>query len=806
MSSLNLFPPQQEVIEYGFLETGFHCLLNMATGSGKTFLAELAIKKCLERGFRTIYLTPLKALADEKYESWKKHFGGQNIGLFTGDVIGGPSRKMPCSYKTAQIYIMTPERLDACMRNWRAHWGWIPEIDLLVVDEFHLLSDPHRGPRLEGTITRLTRLNPFARILGLSATMSNVEQLSDWLQGVCYRSQWRQVPLKKRIARFTKLKDKLPLLIEEVAACAAGGGKSLVFANSRSRAQNLAQALRENGLKAQHHHAGLKHEVRKKVEISFRSGEIDVLVATSTLEMGLNLPARQVIIYDSYAFDGAGFSPLPVWSFIQRAGRAGRPGLDPSGEAVLFLPKWAGGAEKYIREESEPITSKLNSSRAMAEQILVELYAGYSKNREHLSDGFLPLTLHKHQHPGADLTNVINRMILADMIAIKSEDTAQNSQQTTLVPTRLGRLAVKLMFMPATVKLIKDFYLKIGRPYFFDMLLMATLTGDCSPVLPANYEDLEALMEIVQPAPSVILDLSLEKLQKVTEECPSTLRVLAAVKMAALCYALTRNRCIEELAQKFDLYPADIEMLKNNVVRLLDGMSAIFKSLDKADSCDDDTGDTSDIHSPGQLCRRLSAMFYYELDDQSVILTYIPGVGGKLARVLTGHGYETLQELSQLKPNALTGIPGIGLKLAQKIIAGAQEVLKNNLDLTYAEKEIETDLNVRTVKTSICPYRLRRSLELRLKGHDGKYYYVTGGREDHILIRSSEGFSCDCQDFLKRQQHCKHILAVRHALQDREVCALIKKIKEDKNHSLREALPSLWFSMSNPDSNLKEAR
>ncbi len=798
MLAKNLFPPQQEVMKYGFLETGFHCLLNMATGSGKTFLAEYAMERCLERGFRAIYLTPLKAIADEKFEAWKDQFPGTNIGLFTGDVISGKSRKMPCSYKSAQIYIMTPERLDMCLRNWRTHWRWIPEIDLLVVDELHLLNDPGRGPRLEGAVTRLVRLNPFARILGLSATMSNVSQLSDWLQGVHFSSKWRQVPLAKRVLRFSKVQEKLPLLINEVTSCAKGGGRSLVFANSRSRAQSLAQALRESGLRALHHHAGLKHEDRKKVEHAFRSGEIEVLVATSTLEMGINLPARQVIIFDSYSFDGTGFSPLPVWSFMQRAGRAGRPGLDPEGEVVLFLPKWAGKADQYINEDCEPVSSQLTSSRAMAEQILIELFAGYSKTREHLQHGFLPLTLYQHQHPGANITKITNILVRTDMVKIKYKEDSKGNEFRTLKPTRLGRLAVRLMFLPSSVKLIKDLYVKIESPYFFDLLLIASLTQDCSPALPSNYEDLDYLMDIIQPAPGRLLELSLQNLQRASDECPSSLRVLAAVKMAAICYALTNNMDKEVLARTFDIYAADIDALKDSVVRLLDGMSAILQAIDEEESNTIDDAETNtSLNSPGQLCRRISAMLYYEIDNQGVNLTYIPGVGGKIARQLIGCEYDTIEKISTLKPKDLTKVQGIGQKLAKKIIAGAKEVAENEKIFFYTEENHKpTNIKAKEIKTDICPYRLRRSMELRIRGHEGKFFFVTGGREDHVVSRSTESFSCDCKDFESRQQDCKHILAVKYFLKDRHVCTMIKKIKEDKSHSLRSALPSLWFSTS----------
>ena len=342
---MKLFPPQQKVIEGGLLRQGHHLLLNMATGSGKTYLSELMIEDVIKAGYKTIYVTPLRALASQQFDNWKRRFPNYNVGVFTGDTIQKSTTRG--NYCTSQLLIMTPERLDACMRNWRSHWAWIPDVSLIVIDEFHILGQSMRGGRLEGTITRFVRLNPFTRIVGLSATMPNANELARWLHGSYFASKWRQVPLEKKIIRFSSAKDKPEILLAEIVRCISSGGQSLVFCNSRSRVQHVTEYLQDHGIGARCHHAGLAKEKREETELNYKAGHTPVLVATSTLEMGLNLPARQVIIYDSYSYSESGFSPLPVWSFMQRAGRAGRPGMDENGEVVLMLPKWAGNAEKY---------------------------------------------------------------------------------------------------------------------------------------------------------------------------------------------------------------------------------------------------------------------------------------------------------------------------------------------------------------------------------------------------------------------------------------------------------------------------
>ncbi len=105
----------------------------------------------------------------------------------------------------------------------------------MVVDEFHLLNDPVRGLRLEGAISRLGRVNPFCRVLGMSATVSNHADLAAWLDGMSYHSTWRPIPLEHHVRRYLRLADKPGLVIAIVAETAREGGQTLVFAASRRR-------------------------------------------------------------------------------------------------------------------------------------------------------------------------------------------------------------------------------------------------------------------------------------------------------------------------------------------------------------------------------------------------------------------------------------------------------------------------------------------------------------------------------------------------------------------------------------------
>jgi helicase len=109
-----------------------------------------------------------------------------------------------------------------------------------------------------------------------------------------------------------------------------------------------------------------------------------VLVSTGTLEMGLNLPARQVVLFDLQSFDGTDFVPLPTNTVWQRAGRAGRRGLDTTGEVVLFAPSWDRTAERYAQGQFEPIISGLSDEQALAEQVLAEVSSGLARTQGQL--------------------------------------------------------------------------------------------------------------------------------------------------------------------------------------------------------------------------------------------------------------------------------------------------------------------------------------------------------------------------------------------------------------------------------------
>ena len=187
-----LRPAQQKAIDAGLFENK-SLLVCTPTASGKTLIAELiAAKKIVERYGKTIYIVPLKALANEKYKEFKRKYDK----LFKVALAIGDRDAADTYLSNYDLIVCTAEKLDSLIRH---HAPWLKEVAVVVVDEIHLLNDPSRGPTLEILITILKSLLKNVQILGLSATIGNPEELANWLEASLVQDDWRPVELKKGI-------------------------------------------------------------------------------------------------------------------------------------------------------------------------------------------------------------------------------------------------------------------------------------------------------------------------------------------------------------------------------------------------------------------------------------------------------------------------------------------------------------------------------------------------------------------------------------------------------------------------------
>ena len=441
-----LYPPQQSAVEAGVLD-GESLVAAVPTASGKTLIAELAMLSSIQRGGKALYIVPLRALASEKkteFERWEEH--GVTVGVSTGNYDSDGEW-----LASRDIIVATSEKVDSLIRNGAP---WIDDLTCVVSDEVHLVDDSHRGPTLEVTLAKLRKVNPGLQTVALSATVGNADVIADWLDAELVESEWRPIELRtgvhfgnainfddgsQREVPVERGEDQTAKLVGDALDTEEGGqgGSSLVFVNSRRNAESSARKLTDvtgtrltdderadlrdladeiRGVSdtetsedladavekgSAFHHAGLASEHRSLVEDAFRDRLIKCISATPTLAAGVNTPARRVIVRDWRRYDGefGGMKPLDVLEVHQMCGRAGRPGLDPYGEAVLL----ANDAdtreelfERYLWAEAEPVRSKLAAEPALRTHVLATIASGFAATREGLLT-FLDNTLYATQ-------------------------------------------------------------------------------------------------------------------------------------------------------------------------------------------------------------------------------------------------------------------------------------------------------------------------------------------------------------------------------------------------------------------------
>lgn len=326
----SLRPTQLEAIEP--IQQGVHCLLLAPTAGGKT---EAAIIPVLSRmlseewtGVSVLYVCPIKALLNN-LELRLTHYAGlvgRSVGVWHGDI--SQARKQKALKAPPDILLTTPESLEGMLISTRVErLAWFTNLRTVVVDELHAFAGDDRGWHLRSILSRLDRYmpKPLQRI-GLSATVSNPTELLTWFAPYGER----------RVVGSASVSTDADVTIDYVGSLENAatvisrlhhGQKRLVFCDSRGNTERLSSLLREHGVRTFVSHASLSASERKQAEVAFAEERDCVIVATSTLELGIDVgDLDQVIQLDA---------PATVSSFLQRMGRTGRrPG---SRRNCLFL-------------------------------------------------------------------------------------------------------------------------------------------------------------------------------------------------------------------------------------------------------------------------------------------------------------------------------------------------------------------------------------------------------------------------------------------------------------------------------------
>lgn len=361
----SLRPVQVRAVDAGVFTSRRNLVVTAPTNSGKTLVGLLVLCEALARGQRAVLLEPLRALAQEKADELhaKKRALSEalavpiRVAVSTGDYrLEGESFSDPAP--GAELIVATPERLDAILRA-PENQPWFAGLGALVVDEAHLLAEPRRGVTLETLITSMLLLPTPPRLVLLSATLGSTEALSTWLHPCDVISvSERTPPLEKWLAELDEGADANDCVASWLhTELSDPGAQALVFIyqarQTASTAAHLTRALGElaGAAGALAYHSQMSPAQRQQVREQFVRGSSRVVVTTSALAMGVNLPATHVVVRD-LTYVGAR-SPGVV-EITQMMGRAGRG--DRSGKAVVVK-------RASDRWETEELVTQLREER-----------------------------------------------------------------------------------------------------------------------------------------------------------------------------------------------------------------------------------------------------------------------------------------------------------------------------------------------------------------------------------------------------------------------------------------------------------
>ena len=683
-----LYPPQQESVDAGLLD-GENIIVSAPTASGKTLIAVLAMINYLSKNKgKIVYLCPLRALAAEKFSEFKKFetidFGRKiKVQISTGDY-----ESVDKGLDKSDVLILTNEKMDSIIRHGPE---WIEDVGLVIADEIHLIGDQDRGQTLEVVLTKLKLLENKPQILALSATITNVDDLAEWLDCETVDNEWRPVPLYEGVydggsvimndgREFdvqASIRGKpVDLGVESVL----DGGQSLLFAETRNRSSSLATKAADailHSLKKKEieeleniskkilqsnehtelvktlatlvkkgvafHHAGLNPNCRQTVETEFRSGKIKLLAATPTLAAGINLPARRVVISSISRYNsrvGAN-RPISVLEYKQLCGRAGRPQYDDYGEAIIVGN--SNGSELidyYVNGEPEPIESKITDDKSLRIHVLSLIVTSPGIKKDEILDFFLQ-TLGGLQSTKSTIKFGID-------IALKfllTENFIINKGQR-FVATDFGKKVSKLYIDPITATYFRDSLALVtpGRKHTFGFLHLISNCEEFFPKFSLRIKDHEPLGVMLE-------NYSSELIEPISEyDCSRSLMALQSWITESSEIALADGMKVES---------GDIHRL----IQTADWLLYCLRELAKQ-------GDNSDLLDELDILRK---RVIYGIREELTDLVKIKGIGRIRARKLFNHGIKTLEDLSKIPVKKLAEIDKIGSTLADNIKSQLQK-------------------------------------------------------------------------------------------------------------------------------------
>jgi len=715
----DLFEPQERSVKAGLFDEKKNFLITIPTASGKTLIAMLAILSHLSKHkTKIVYLTPLRALASEKFEEFKKleklSLGRKiKVALSTGD-----SKEKKERLEDADIIFLTNESMDA---NMAFQQDWIYDIGLVVSDEIHLIGDETRGPTLEIILTRLRSgfigKNP-PKIIGLSATISNSNELADWLECELVESEFRRVPLSEAVysrhiitnqdreeteGNLTKnrqesrhQKDWIGLGLDTVD----DGDQCLIFAMTRKNAvawakeagrdvvkmltenerknlekiskkiipkdsydntkltTELAQAVR-NG--TAFHHAGLDQRCRTIIENEFKNHYIKLLTATPTLAAGVNLPARRVVIPSVMRYTKNGLEKISILEYKQMCGRAGRPQYDDMGESIIISKGYPDEIlEYYVDGEPEPLESKtLDEDNSLRINLLGFIYTAskFSAVPYEKIIKFFSQTFAAYQ--------LSDDSILEKKISKQLEKLIEYgmiNDEHGFKPTKFGIRIFYLRIDPETAFNMTGYvedYVR-GVKHTFGILHMITNLPEFYLQYPIPEKYQEDMDDLINKNEKLYTQQKFS-----SEDCFKSLLIL---------YKWIDAMSYQNMSEHFDAEPGDIFYIKENAKDLVYTFTEIVKFWRDYAKENEQKKIVSEYQDLIDESDSLRLQIIHGVPEKYLELVKIRQVGRVRAQILYKNGYKNRTILKKIPLEKLAAIDKIGMTLAKSIKSQVEKV------------------------------------------------------------------------------------------------------------------------------------
>ncbi|KXP14338.1 hypothetical protein AXK60_20510 [Tsukamurella pseudospumae] len=444
--------------------TSGHVMVVAPTSAGKTLIGEVAVlRSIVEEDRPAVWLLPARALAAEVGEAtrrWREH------GIRAIELTGETNVSSEAVQK-AQLWVATTEKFEALYRRSSLR-DFISKVGCIVIDEVHLVGDPERGATLESLIARLRAVSERTRIVALSATVSNAEELASWFNAKLVRSSWRPTVLTTQFVPFDEpqsggyeatqqAKDQAvralldsfgdePQPDGQVAGDTthATDGSVLVFCGSKNNVRrsaalvadlpshrqvdddHLVSACFERGVGLHFRDAPRAGNALK----AFNCRELTTLVATSGLSTGVNTPARFVIIRDLEL----GMTPLEVSQAQQMLGRAGRAGQEPEGFGFLLVPR--DQESEWRRKLNEGYAARSQVVSKLTDVILAEVLLGSITDRQSAASWFEETFAFAQSGDPLQVEDALDFLLAKGFVV---------ADGSALTITELGKLTCRLM-------------------------------------------------------------------------------------------------------------------------------------------------------------------------------------------------------------------------------------------------------------------------------------------------------------------------------------------------------------------------